>query len=154
MKKFSFRLERILQYKLQIEDQKRRELTARLDELEAQKTILLQLTIKKDECQRQYSSLFKGAIDVDKLKNTRRFLDKLQHDQINQTKKIVECEKKVEKAKANLLEAMRDRKKYDNLKERKLQAYGKEINRQEQKALDEFGGQATRRKRQTAIDTA
>jgi flagellar FliJ protein len=146
VKKFNFRLERILQYKGQIEDQKQRELAAKMDELETQRGILLELTSKKEAYQKQYSSLFKGLIDVEKLKVARRFVDKLHRELVNQAKKVIECERNVEKAKANLLEAMRDRKKYENLRVRKYKAYEKDTIRQEQKALDEFGGQAARRR--------
>lgn len=146
MNKFNFRLERILQYKGQIEDQKLRELAGRMDELETQRKILLEITSKKEAYQEQYSSLFKGPIDVEKLKVTRRFIDKLHRELANQAKKLIECERNVEKAKTNLLEAMRDRKKYENLRSRKHKAYEKDTIRQEQKAIDEFGGQAARRR--------
>ena len=146
MKKFNFRLERILQYKGQIEDQKRRALADRMDELEKEQTILLELTSKKEQYQTQYSSLFQGAINVEKLKVTRRFIDKLIREMVNQAKKVIECERKVEVAKANLLEAMRDRKKYENLRQRKYKTYEKDTIRSEQKALDEFGGHATSRR--------
>jgi flagellar protein FliJ len=149
MKKFSFRLERILQYKAQIEEQKRRDLSARIDELTEQNRILQHLTQKRESYRQRYSELFRGRIDVDELKATRRYLDKIHRELILQAKKVVDCEKKVEKAKAILLEAMRDRKKYENLKERKYKAYIKESNLAEQKSLDEFASQAAARKLET-----
>jgi flagellar protein FliJ len=146
MKKFSFRLERILQYKAQVEEQKRRDLNARLDELAEQNRILQFLTQKREDYRKRYSELFHGRVDIDGLKNTRRYLDKIHRELVLQAKKVVDCEKKVERAKAILLEAMRDRKKYENLKERKYKAYIKESNLAEQKTLDEFATQAAARK--------
>jgi flagellar protein FliJ len=146
MKKFSFRLERILQYKGQVEEQKRRDLSARLDELAEQNRILQFLTQKREEYRKRYSELFHGRVDIDALKSTRRYLDKIHRELVLQAKKVVDCEKKVAKAKAILLEAMRDRKKYENLKERKYKAYIKESNLAEQKTLDEFATQAAARK--------
>jgi flagellar FliJ protein len=142
MKRFTFRLERILRYKIQIEEQKRLFLAARMEELKNNKEKLLKMTREREEYSRQYSSYFNGHIDINRLKIARRFLDKLHVELINQAKKVIETEKKVEKAKLDLIEAMRDRKKFENLKERKLQAYEKESNKEEQKYLDEFAGQA------------
>ena len=145
MKKFNFRLERILQYKAQIEEQKRRDLNARIEELTIQNRILQQLTLKREIYRKRYSEMFMGRVDVDGLKNLRRFLDKIHRELVLQAKKVVDCEKRVEKAKLILLEAMRDRKKFENLKERKLKAYIKETNLAEQKTLDEFASQAAAR---------
>jgi flagellar protein FliJ len=145
MKKFSFRLERILQYKAQVEEQKRRDLNARIEELAEQNRILQQLTLKRESYRKRYSELFNGHVDVDGLKATRRYLDKIHRELVLQAKKVVDCEKKVEKAKVILLEAMRDRKKFENLKERKFKAYIKESNLAEQKMLDEFASQAAAR---------
>ncbi len=146
MKRFSFRLDRILQYKTQAEEHKRRELAARTEELRQENDILLNLTRRKEEYLERYSACFRGKVDIDGLKTTRRFLDKLHRDLVLQARRVIECEKKMELAKAALLEAMRDRKKYENLKERKLAAYIKDSNIEEQKRLDEFGSQAALRK--------
>jgi flagellar export protein FliJ len=70
-----------------------------------------------------------------------------------QAKKTVECEKRVERAKAGLLEAMRDRKKFDNLKARKFKAYEKLAGRLEQKELDAFGSQMMLRRSKTRAAT-
>lgn len=150
MKKFTFRLERILHYKAEIEDQKRRDLSRLIDELTIQQNGLLRLTAERESYLKKYSSLFKGKVDVEGLKTTRRFLDKLHRDLVAQAKKVIECERQVARAKADLLEAMRDRKKYENLREHKLKAYIKDSDRQEQKRLDEFGNQAALRRSRAA----
>jgi flagellar protein FliJ len=154
MKKFNYRLERILQYKLQVEEQRRRELTERIDELNIQNNLLIKLTRDRESYLSKYSAQFRGHIDVTILKNTRRYLDKLHRELVLQAKKVIEAEKKVEKVRAVLLEAMKDRKKYENLKARKLKSYTKEINLAEQKTLDEFGSQAFSRKSSPHILTA
>jgi flagellar protein FliJ len=146
MKKFNFRLERILQYKAQVEEQRKRELSDRSEELRKENQALLDLTREKEEYLSRYSACFQGRVDVNGLKVTRRFLDKLHRDLVLQARRVVESEKKMERAKAALLESMRDRKKYDKLKERMLKAHTKKSNLEEQKALDEFGAQATLRR--------
>ncbi len=145
MKRFTFRLERILRYKVQIEEQKRLILASRVEELKENKEKMLRMTREREEYFVLYSSYFNGIIDINRLKIARRYLDKLHVDLINQAKRVIDCEKKVEKAKLELIEAMRDRKKFENLRERKLQAYEKEANKEEQKYLDEFAGQSSTR---------
>jgi flagellar FliJ protein len=146
MKKFNFRLERLLQYKAQIEDQKRRELASKTEELNRQNTIFRDLTFRREEYLRKYAALFVGHVDIEGLKTTRRYLEKIHRDLVNQARKVIDCEKKVERARSELVEGMRDRKKYENLKERKFKSYVRDSNRAEQKTLDEFGAQAEQRK--------
>ena len=146
MKKFNFRLERLLQYKIQLEDQKRRELVSRTDDLNAQNAIFREMTHRREQYLNRYSGYFVGHVDVEGLKTTRRYLEKVQRDLVVQARRVIDCEKKMERARAALVEAMRDRKKYENLKERKFETYIRESDKAGQKELDEFGAQADQRK--------
>ena len=142
MKKFNFRLEKILKYKTQIEEQKRLELSSRNEELKNNKQVLIDLISRRESYFDMYSSYFRGFIEVERLRSARRFLDKLHTDLVNQAKRVIESERRVDIAKSNLIQAIRDRKKYENLKKKKLVKYQKEFDTVQQKDLDEFAIQS------------
>jgi flagellar export protein FliJ len=85
--------------------------------------------------------LFKGRIDIDNLKIALRFLNKIKGDVRLQTRKVNNAQKKVENAKVDLRDSMRDRKKFANLQDRKRKEYDFEANREDRKELDEFASQ-------------
>jgi len=138
MKKFNFRLERILRFKEQIEQQKRLILADKSRLLKREKAQLVELTAKKESYLRIYSSLFRGKIDVRRLKTTLNYIDRVSGDMVMQARRVVNAETKSEEAKIEVRDSMRDRKKYDKLKERKHKEYDFNINREEQKELDEI----------------
>jgi flagellar FliJ protein len=139
VKPFSFRLEKVLRYKIQIEDRKKQILLERNNELNVERTRLDRLSAQCSLYQNRYSSLFKGRLNILGLLFSRRHLDKLDRDIVIQKNRVEKSEKKVEKAKADLQNAMRDRKKYEKLKERRKLEHEYEAGRSEQKELDEFG---------------
>lgn len=138
MKKFNFRLERILRFKEQIEQQKRLILADKSRLLKREKAQLVELAAKKESYLRVYSSLFRGKIDVRRLKTTLNYIDRVSGDMVMQARRVVNAETKSEEAKIEVRDSMRDRKKYDKLKERKHKEYDFNINREEQKELDEI----------------
>jgi flagellar FliJ protein len=142
MKRFRFRLERILHFKEQVEQQKKLILSDRNEDLRREGNRLSDLTTKREEHSRKYGQLFKGRIDIENLKTALRFLNKIKNDVRLQTKRVINAEKKVEKAKLDLRDSMRDRKKFANLQDRKRKEYDFEANREDRKELDEFASQA------------
>jgi len=141
MKRFRFRLERILRYKEQVEQQKKLILSDRNEGLRRENDQLSDLTTTREEYSKKYGRLFKGRIDVYSLKTTLRFLNKIRGDVVLQTKKVDNADKEVENAKLDLQGSMRDRKKFANLQDRKRKEYDFEANREERKELDEFASQ-------------
>ena len=142
MKRFRFRLERILRFKEQVEQQKKLILADRNEDLRRENNRLSDLTTKREEYSKKYRRLFRGRIDVNNLKTALRFLNKIKGDVVLQTKKVDNAEKEVESAKLRLQDSMRDRKKFANLKKRKRKDYDFESNREDRKELDEFASQA------------
>ncbi len=142
MKPFRFRLERILRFKGQVEQQKKLILSERNEGLRQENNRLSDLTTKRQEHSRKYGRLFKGIIDINSLKTALSFLNKIKGDVVLQTKKVENSEKEVENAKLHLQDSMRDRKKFENLKDRKRREYDFEANREERKELDEFASQS------------
>lgn len=142
MKRFRFRLERILRFKEQVEQQKKLILADKNEDLKRENNRLSDLTTKREEYSKKYGRLFKGRIDVNNLKTALRFLNKIKGDVVLQTKKVDNAEKGVENAKLDLQDSMRDRKKFANLQDRKRKEYDFESNREDRKELDEFASQS------------
>jgi flagellar FliJ protein len=141
MKRFRFRLERILHFKEQVEKQRKLILSDRNEDLRRENNHLSTLTTKREEYSKKYGRLFKGRIDIDNLKIALRFLNKIKGDVRLQTRKVNNAQKKVENAKVDLRDSMRDRKKFANLQDRKRKEYDFEANREDRKELDEFASQ-------------
>ena len=151
MKRFKFRLEKILRYKNQIEDRKKQFLSERNNELNIEEANLNRLFDRNTSYQNRYRSLFKGKLNILGLMFSRRHLDKLYQDIVNQKDIVNKTEKKVDEAKLQLQAAMRDRKKYDMLKEKRKFVYEYEAGREERKEFDEI---ASRSKAKLSMDIA
>lgn len=82
---------------------------------------------------------------------SRRYLDKLYRDIAKQKDRVKKSKNKVDDAKHQLHAAMRDRKKYEKLKERRRLEYEYETGREDQKELDEI---ASRPRTQISMDIA
>lgn len=138
MKRFRFRLERILRYKIQVEERKKQVLSARNNEVRLEKNHLEGLNDRNVSYRNRYSSLFRGKLNILGLRLSQRYLDKLYHDIINQKDKVRKSEEKAEQARKQLRTAMCNRKKYERLKEKRKLEYEYEAGRHEQKELDEI----------------
>jgi flagellar FliJ protein len=156
-KKFSFRLQSVLNYRVQVEE-------TRIQELAKAKGVLLQVEealqehfdrqenfrnefaraqraggVVKAEVLASYGFQWVGLIIREKR------LHELEH----------EATVEVERRRGMVLQASRDRKLLENLKKRKWTAYIHETEREEQKALDEFSAIAyVRKDMNTASESA
>jgi len=138
MKKFNFRLEKIKRYKDQLEQNKRMKLAAEQAHLYIEKNKLT----KAIETRNRYFSLYgvrkPGKVNINQLIIAKRYVDKLTREVIEQTRQVALVENDVDKAKKELLEASKEKKKYEKLKSKHLAAYLEDANREENRELDEF----------------
>ena len=139
MKKFKFRLERIRKYKEQLEDDRKRRLAISQNKLNEEKSRLSLIVATRN----RYLSIFgvrsTGLINMRDLILSKRHLDKLAADIVVQTKATKIAEHEVNKAQKALIEAVKEKKKYEKLKEKQLDSHHKESMLSENKELDEFG---------------
>ncbi|HHE64872.1 MAG TPA: flagellar export protein FliJ [Bacteroidetes bacterium] len=142
MKKFNFRLEKIKKYKEQLEQSQKMKLAKKQASCLIEKNILSSIISTKNRYFSKYGIRVPGKVNVNKLIITKMYIDKLSRDIVNQNEKVTVCEKNVADAQKELLKAMREKKKYDKLKEKHLKAYNKEMIRCETNELDEFGARS------------
>ena len=152
MKRFTFRFQRILEIKERIEDARRAELGEVMAVLNREMEQLSTLY----ETQATYQNM--GDLPVDKRVDTSllgvsaRYTERLKgeiHEQIEHLEKI---EAVVENKRQKLLEATRERRVYEVLKERAEKAHRREANRREQIQLDEVGEQIYVRRKSDRVE--
>lgn len=144
MKKFSFRLEKIRKFREQLEQDKKRKLATEQIRCQEEKHKLASLTSTHKKYFSSYGVRKPGRVNILQLILSRRYIDKLSGDIKNQAKIVSLAQKDVANAQKVLLEATREKKKYEKLKKRKLQSYQEESNRLENKELDEFSSRRDR----------
>lgn len=144
-RKFKFRLERIRRFKEQDEEDKKRKLAIEQSRLSLEKKTLNDFLTLRSRYLAKFGVKKTGRVNLTELILSKRYLDKLSADIVLQTKRVDGAEKSVALARKALLEASREKKKYDKLKEKQLDKYRQETNRSLVKELDEFGSKVNSR---------
>lgn len=139
MKKFNFRLEKIRRYKEQLEKDKKIRLAAEQAKLIKEQNKLVAIIETRNRYFSKYGIREKGKINVNLLILAKRYLDKLAGDVHEQNNLVNSAGKSVSKAQQELIDASKEKKKYEKLKAKYMANYNKEIIRLEGIELDEFG---------------
>ena len=135
---FVFRFQSILDVKIRLEDLKKAKFGEANEELRVQTekmNVLLQE--REDQYENMKEKNKKGIAPQDFI---------VYHNYMNRLKQAIEIQKKViekareavEKARLELVEAAKERKKFETLKEKKLEEYWEDYYKKEQLALDEI----------------
>lgn len=138
MAKFIFNMQGLLNIKEKLEEQTKTEYGKALAKLEQEKSILLNLKNKKQENILSFrESINKGVKPnyIDNINKYISFIDKKIEEQMQNINKAKEI---VEEKRLALLEAMKERKVLETLKEKEKENYFKEEFKNEQKIIDEI----------------
>lgn len=138
MKKFSFKFETVLRVK----EKKEEELKRALMRLQALRIEQEQLLEKIDnEKRRVYGAKAaekQGGVDIMSLVNYEAYLNNLRRKISAAEKKIKELEKKADDKRVEVIEASKEKKIFEKLKEKHFSEFKKTIVSNEQKQLDEI----------------
>jgi len=139
---FQFRLQKVLDYRVHIEDK----LKAELAELKAIRDFLL---AEREEAREKQSAMLtrmaESEFDVTALQLMRLYIERLDREIARKNREIAETEKRIELKRPEVVEARRDRKVMERLRESQERSYRREQLRVEQKMLDELGTNAFHR---------
>jgi flagellar FliJ protein len=125
-------MEKILEYKSSIEKEKVEDYTKINILLSKEKDHL-------DSLESEYNSnAQKKSMNVNEMKLQLLYREKLSSQLNSQKKKVVEIETKLENARGDLIEASKDRKILEKLKEKDKEKYDAELASREQKELDDL----------------
>jgi flagellar FliJ protein len=133
MKKFKFRLEKILQYREIIKTEKKRELSLRLGVLREAEVKLESLFSAQ-----AVNNMPQDAVcSADEFFMRGQYSTRLKEEIVKQRLVIIEAEKKVEEARLAYIEAAKETKTLDMLKDKKKEQYEELVRHEESKILDE-----------------
>jgi len=138
MAKFVFSLAAILSIKEKMEELKKNELAKAIMALEAEKARLVQLENTRADCIESFRASIDTGVKPLDLKQHNHYLDKLKLWIKAQKVAISIAEAFVEEKRQELVEAMRERKALDKLKENDYNEYLIEEKKAEQKSIDEI----------------
>jgi len=129
---YKFKMEKILDYKNSVEKSRTEDYLKASHHLAKEKDELEQLTLAYDKQNQEK----KG--DLSQMKMQFLYKEKLKTALFHQEKKVEVLSTRVEDARGHLIEARKDRKIMENLKEKDRERYRMEILASEQKELDDL----------------
>lgn len=138
-KTFKFKLQNVLDYKKDLEDKEKEKLARILAELEkaiAYKQMLEQKRVQaKVELKEKQKA---GGIDVNQLRFYTNYLKKLDRDILQAAMLIEQIKAREREQRLALLEAVKERKKYEKVKEKHKEEFDAEEADKERKLIDEL----------------
>ncbi len=138
MAKFKYRFQTLLNVKENMEKNVKNELGIAVQELEKQKEILrkLQYEIESQENEYRYEGERKTVIL--KLRQRLEYIKLIQERKEQQQQRVKEAKRNVDKIRERLIEAMKEKKVLENLKEKEWIVFKKEQEKLEQLLVDEL----------------
>ena len=140
MKKFQFSLDRIKQYRMQVEEMEKNDLAALRAELarlhEEEQDILAAIAAKTDELRK----IFKKGAFPNEINVANRFLTSRKLDLEMKRQEIADKNIEIEKKLEEVLEATKEVKKLEKLEEHQLEEYRKLETKENENFLEEFFG--------------
>jgi len=141
MKKFHFSLQRVLRIKEIIEDQKKEALQTAYQKRETEKKQLDKLLVYKNELMYNLQAQRVEPTKIYQINHYYNYLDTLEGLIENQRARLNEAEKNLSAARDAWVEAKKEKKVLEKLKEKQKQKFDKEMLAHEQKILDDMSVQ-------------
>jgi len=138
MKKFAFKLETLLRYRVSIEEKERNTLTLLSYRLHSELSRLDGLHNKEKGAMSELAQARADAVDDPETQWYYPYLEKLRLEIERSKKQIAQVEKEIDAQKTVVLEAIRKKKVLDTMKSKKLKEFGTSVDKLEQKAVDEI----------------
>jgi len=134
MKKFKFRLQRVLDFRKIFKREKQRVLNEKNHALNMAKERLDFL----NSCERENLIKQEQILNVAEVELSANYAARLREEIVHQRLAIIHAEDEVEKALAEYIEAAKEEKALIKLKEKKISEYREYLDVEERKALDDF----------------
>jgi len=138
MKKFKYRLETLLKVKEHIEKEKQKEHASAVNRVNHQENQLKDIDNAKTTTFEKQRSRMKSPIVVAEMLVCSRYLNKLKRENMAGKELLKALKKKSEEKREKLIEASRDKKIYEKLKEKQQDKYNEMIKMLETKDNDEI----------------
>ncbi|MBP7176331.1 MAG: flagellar export protein FliJ [Thermoclostridium sp.] len=138
MPTFHFRLQTILNIKIQLEKSTKNELGIAVQKLELQRRILTEIQAEAGEQEEEYRRESTNGVVLAKLKQRMEYISLLHQKDLIQQQRVNEEMKNVDKVREKLIEIMKERKVLEKLREKELAEYMKEQEKEAQLLVDEL----------------
>lgn len=148
MARFRYSMQSILDIKVKMETLAKQQFSAAKYALDEEEEKLAGLIGRKSEYEQLAHTLLQGTLnvrDIEDNKNAILMMDKYIAEQKIQVKK---AEKRLERARGELAEVMKERKMHETLRDKAFESFMQEENRQESKSVDELTSYTYGQKRQ------
>lgn len=139
MARFKFKLKPVLDYRRSIEDRMMTAFAEKARRLEMEKETLEGLRRKKSSLVRRFGDMQKKTMKADDVARLVSFLDRLREEERAQEARVRDAAAEAEERRKELLEAVKQRKVLEILKERQERDHRQITARKELSRLDEFG---------------
>jgi len=136
MKRFKFRLQSVLDYRSQVKRDIEDKLALKNKELQCQQQILEEIKRRNDVIGDQLENALRCGCDAQEAKLYAYYRRILETDIALQQKRVDEIRNEVDALRQRLLEAVKDEKMLDALRERYWNAYMYDFNREEERIMD------------------
>lgn len=141
MKRFEFRFQRVLALKETLEEARRAELGAAVAVLNREAEELRRLQEQRRDYRSRSERLPRAVLNPPLLAINTSYLQRLQREIGEQGERLARAQGVVDERRRRLLAATKERRVFEILREKALEAHRREHNRQERIFLDEVGEQ-------------
>ncbi len=136
---FKFELQSVLDYRLSLEEKSQIAYSEQMRCLENEKRVLEKLRKKKAALMNQFLQDQNGAMNASDIALFISYIRHMITREQEQVTVVSREETVLEERRGDLIEAVKNRKALENLKDKRLQQYKAGILEKERKELDEFG---------------
>lgn len=138
MAKFVFQMESILSIKEKLENQAKAEYGMELMKLRVEEEKLEALVAKKEGYQDRLTQAVQNQLNIKQIKELENCVENAKYNINLQKIAVSQQQRRVDAARDELDEAMKERKTYEKLKEKAFEEFKLEIEAQERKEVDEL----------------
>ncbi|NLK38606.1 MAG: flagellar export protein FliJ [Epulopiscium sp.] len=138
MKKFSFSLETVLDYKNQVLDSLQNDHANAVKQMLTQEERVEQLNRQYVSCNQEFNEKKVHGLTVIEALQYETYLRNLEEKIKKEYQKLEECKKEEERRRAAVVEAKKETSSIEKLKEKKWEQYQKEVQKSEELFVEEF----------------
>ncbi|MCD6169369.1 MAG: flagellar export protein FliJ [Candidatus Latescibacteria bacterium] len=138
MRRFNFRLQKVMEFKEHKQKENERKLAGVKQELHKREGELSEMNNRKDNCQQRIVEKNSSHINVPEMQAYYLYLVRLTQQIREQMKQIWRLQKDAEDRRKLLLKSVQEKEMLKKLRDRYYLSYRRELERSEQKQLDEI----------------
>ncbi|WP_165000324.1 flagellar export protein FliJ [Anaerophilus nitritogenes] len=135
---FKFRYENLLEVKQKYEDVKKGKLNQAQSKLESEKIYLTNLEMDQTNCHLHVASKMEMGVNVGHLKSYHTYLAGLKKTIDNQMVKIEKCNNEIITCRNELIQASKEKKTFEKLKEKAKETFYEEQKKEEANFIDQL----------------